>query len=86
MFYYMGVINNKITWKMSTPVEQPGLQEVSEDIYNQLTYLPADFTRDDDWNILTVTPAEPPVPEPEPVTTEDRLTAVEAAILDLMGV
>ena len=71
--FFVDITGDKITCKMSTNVEQPGMIAVSEDIYNQLTYLPASYTLDENSNIATVTPAEPPAVEPEPPSAEEYL-------------
>jgi hypothetical protein len=70
---FVDIKNNQIYLKMRSDFDQPGLIEIKEDIYNQLTYLPASYTTDEDGKILTVTPAEPPAVEPEPPTNEEYL-------------
>ncbi len=86
--YYVKVQWEKIVSKgyKSTDIlnQEEGTDIVTEDIYNQITRLPADFVKDDTGRIVEVTPAPEPEPVPEPPTPEERLAAVEEALLLLL--
>ncbi len=86
--YYVKIQDGKIINKGYKTVEalspDEGTDIVTEDIYNQLTRMPADFIKDADGNITSVAPAPEPEPVPQPPSTEDRLRAVEDALLAML--
>lgn len=84
MIYFVEIQNGKITAKGYGPAKTDEQIEVTEEIYNQLTRLPADFETDKKGNIISVTPAPEPEPQPQPPSLEDRLKAVEDALLSLL--
>ena len=43
-----------------------------------------DFVLDEGGNLIDITPIDPPEPEPQPPTPEERLAAVEEALLLLL--
>jgi hypothetical protein len=48
--------------------------------------LPAIPQYDKDGNIIKITPLPEPDPQPEPPSLEDRISALEMALLELMGI
>lgn len=65
---YVIIENDKIVGKVKVNASitlAENEMEVTEEIYEQLTRLPADLAIDEDGN-MTVTPAPAPVPDPEP--------------------
>lgn len=86
--YYVKIQDNKIISKGYKSIDILSLDEgtdiITEDIYNQLTRLPADFVKNETGHIISVTPAPEPEPVPEPPSTEDRLRAVEDALLSIL--
>jgi len=91
--FYVKIQNGSIIAKGKTvyntsikdwSIENEGYTEISQEIYDQLTRLPADFETDDEGNIISVTPAPEPEPQPQPPSLEDRLKAVEDALLSLL--
>ena len=82
--YWIEIKGNKITGKGQSPKICDGQIEISEVIYNQLTRLPADFETDGEGDIISVTPAPEPEPVPQPPTPEERLAALEAAMLEMI--
>lgn len=87
MIYYVEIKNNKIVAKGYGPTKLDEQLEVTKEIYNQLTRLPADFTTDAEGNIISVTPAPEPElePQPQPPTIEDRIADIELALAALLG-
>jgi len=85
-YYFIQIENNKIISKGVSGSITNDQIEVTKEIYDQLTYLPADFETDSEGNIISVTPApEPePQPQPQPPNIEERLKAVEDALLSLL--
>lgn len=86
MIYFVEIQANKIVSKGFGPAKTSEQIEVTEEIYNQLIRLPADFETDAEGNIISVTPvpeSEPPVRSP---SIEQRLTAVELALLDIASI
>jgi len=86
MIYFVEIQNGKIVSKGYGSAKTKEQIEVAKEIYDQLTRLPADFTMDEEGNIISVTPApEPePQPQPQPPSIEERLKAVEDALLSLL--
>jgi len=84
MKYWVEIQGDKITGKGNSPGICEGQTEVTEAIYSQLTRLPADYDMDEEGNIVSVTPAPEPEPIPHPPTPEERLAAVEEALLLLL--
>jgi hypothetical protein len=82
--FWVEIADDKIVAKGCGPGKTEEQIEVSETIYNQLTRLPADFEVDGEGNIVSVTPAPEPEPIPHPPTPEERLAAVEEALLLLL--
>ena len=81
--YYVEINNGQITGKIQVSIEQPGMLEVTEEIYEALTNLPATFTADQEGNIISVTPAPLPEPEPAEPTTEELLLQAYLKIAEL---
>ena len=82
--YYVYIENDKIIACGTSGAICDGQIEVSEEIYNQLTNLPADYAVDGEDNIISVTPAPEPEPGLQLPTMEERLEALEAAMLGLI--
>jgi len=86
--YYVKIQGGKIVSKGYKTIEvlspDEGTDIVSEEIYCQLTRLPADFVKNESGQIIEVFPAPEPEPAPEPPSTEDRLRAVEDALLSML--
>jgi hypothetical protein len=85
MIYYVEIKNNKIVAKGYGPTKLDEQLEVTKEIYNQLTRLPADFETDTEGNIISVIPAPEPEPQPQPPTIEDRLADIELALTAILG-
>ena len=81
MVYFVEIHDSKITGKGYGPAKTDEQIEVTKEIYNQLTRLPADFETDTEGNIISVTPAPEPVPEPQdtPIPTLTELQAQQLA-------
>lgn len=86
MIYFVEIQNGKIISKGFGPAKTDEQIEVTKELYNQLIRLPADFETDMEGNIISVTPAPEPEPQPQPPSMEERLTAVELALLELAGI
>lgn len=71
--HWIELQNNKISSKGETPTKTDEQIEVTKEIYDQLTRLPADFETDAEGNIISVTPAPEPEPIPREPTTEEIL-------------
>ncbi len=84
MIYFVEVASGKIFTKGFGPAKTDKQIEVTKEIYDQLTRLPADFETDAKGNIISVTPAPEPESQPQPPTYEDRLRAIEDALLALL--
>jgi hypothetical protein len=84
MVYFVEIHDSKITSKGYGPAKTDEQIEVTKEIYDQLTRLPADFETDAEGNIISVTPAPEAEPQPQPPSLEDRLKAVEDALLSLL--
>jgi hypothetical protein len=85
--YWVEISGNKITGKGQSPTITEEQIEISENIYNQLTRLPADYVTDGEGNIISVTPAPEPEPEPQTPktpTVEERISALEDALTLLL--
>ena len=82
--YWVEIKDNKIVGKGCGPGKTEEQVEVSEAIYNQLTRLPADYEADGEGNIISVTPAPEPEPVPQSPTPEERLAALEVAMLEMI--
>ena len=83
-YYFIQIENNKIISKGVSGSITNDQIEVTKEIYDQLTHLPADFETDSEGNIISVTPAPEPEPQPQPPSIEERLKAVEDALLSLL--
>ena len=83
-YYFIQIENNTIISKGVSGSITNNQIEVTKEIYDQLTHLPADFETDSEGNIISVTPAPEPEPEPQPPSIEERLKAVEDALLSLL--
>ena len=83
-YYFIQIENNKIISKGVSGSITNNQIEVTKEIYDKLTHLPADFETDSEGNIISVTPAPEPEPEPQPPSIEERLKAVEDALLSLL--
>lgn len=70
MLYFVETKEGVITGKGSGAAKNEEQIEVSADIYEQLTTLPANFEQDEQGNIISVTPI-PKLPEPPPEPTLD---------------
>jgi len=73
MFYYVEIVNGKIQNKGRNngppgQVLNEGQLEVSEEIYNQILYTPADFTTDENGQIISIING----PEPHPKIVRER--------------
>lgn len=75
--YWVEIQNGKISGKGESPALVEGQIEVTKEIYDQLTRLPADFETDAEGNIISVTPAPEPEPQPQP-PPEPTLTELQA--------
>jgi hypothetical protein len=76
--YFVQIVENRITAKGEGPAKTDEQVEVTKEIYNQLTRLPADFEMDSEGNIVSVMPAPEPEPQPpEPTTEEILLVALQ---------
>jgi hypothetical protein len=84
MVYFVEIQNGKVISKGFGPAKTDEQIEVTKEIYDQLTRLPADFETDAEGNIISVTPAPEAEPQPQPPSLEDRLKAVEDALLSLL--
>ena len=84
--YFIEINDNKITCKGIGEFKTDEQIDITEEIYNQLTRLPADFTLDTEGNIETITPALEPEPETLPVSIEERVSDLELLVLQLGGV
>lgn len=87
--YYVETRGNKIVMKGIVPAGseyafEDGKIEVSEDFYKTLK-LPAIFEQDAEGNIISVTPIPAPPEPPQLPTEEERLEALELAMLDLLS-
>ncbi len=85
--YFLEIKNNKITSKGYGPAKTDKQIEITKEIYDQLTRLPADFETDAEGNIISVTPAPEPElePQPQPPTIEDRIADIELALAAILG-
>ena len=84
MIYFVEIQNGKVISKGYGPAKTDEQIEVTKEVYNQLTRLPADFETDTEGNIISVTPAPEPEPQPQAPSLENRLKAVEDALLSLL--
>ena len=88
MFYYIDVQENKIISKneiLYLAELTENQIEISEELYNQLQ-LPATFEIDEEGNIISFdhTPL-PPDTTPQTPISEERIAALEEAMLIIMG-
>ena len=81
--YYVEINDGQITGKLEVSIEQPEMLEITEELYNELTNLPADYTQDAEGNIVSVIPAPLPEPEPPEPTSEELLLQAYLEIADL---
>lgn len=82
--YWVEIQEGNITGKGDSPALSEGQIEIPEELYNQLSHLPATFSADSEGNIVSVIPAPVPEPVPEPPTQEERIEALERALLELV--
>lgn len=82
--YWVEICDNQITGRGKSPALSEGQIEVSEVIYAQLLQLPATFTTNKEGNIVSVVPIPAPEPELQLPTQEERLEALESAMLELV--
>lgn len=85
--FYVDIQGDKIVSvnQVNTSVELIGTQkEISEELAIQITRLPADFEADMSGNIISVMPAPIPEPEPQLPTLEERIEALELAMLEVV--
>ena len=75
-YYFIQIENNKIISKGVSGSITNNQIEVTKEIYDQLTRLPADFETDTEGNIISVTPAPEPEPTPQP-TPEPTLAEIQ---------
>lgn len=81
--YYVEMMNNKIISKGCGPAKTDEQIEITKEIYDQLTRLPATYETDTEGNIISVTPAPEPKPQPQPPSIENRFKALEDALLSI---
>ena len=84
--YYVEIQNNKITSKSYISIDIPladNKKEISEEVYNSLVRMPADYTEDTEGNIISV--VCPPEPDPPIVTDpiDEEKAAMAEAIIDM---
>lgn len=84
MKYWVEINDGKITGAGTAVGINEGQKEISEALYKQLTRLPADYETDENGNIISVTPAPEPEPVPQPPSVEERIAAMEEALLLLL--
>lgn len=78
MLYFVEIQNSKITGKGYGPAICEGQVEVTEEIYNALVRMPADFETDEQGNIVSVTCP----PEPDPVIITEPIDEEKAALAE----
>jgi hypothetical protein len=81
--YYVEINNNKITGKAQINIDielQENQFEVTEEIYNALVRMPADFETDEEGNIISVTVPEIPLEEVKQQKIKELDTARDTAI------
>jgi hypothetical protein len=82
--YYVEINNNKITGKAQISINielQENQFEVTEEIYNALVRMPADYETDEEGNIISVTcPSEPDPPIVTDPIDEEKAAMAEAII------
>lgn len=83
MMYFIEIQSNKITCKGYGPGKTDEQIEITKEIYDQLTRLPADFETDEEGNIISVTPAPEPEPEPKPPSVQEKIEILENSIAEL---
>jgi hypothetical protein len=84
--YYVEINNNKITGKAQISINielQENQFEVTEEIYNALVRMPADYETDEEGNIISV--VCPPEPDPPIVTDpiDEEKAAMAEVIIDM---
>jgi vacuolar-type H+-ATPase subunit I/STV1 len=77
MVFYVETQGNKITGKGIAVGVCKNQQEVTKQIFDALSNLPASFIADAEGNIISVVPDPIPEPEPPAPTIEERLIAAE---------
>jgi hypothetical protein len=83
MNHVVEISGNKIWGKCIRPTDvlYKNEQFILKELYMQLIRLPADFETDAEGNIISVTPAPEPEPIPQPPTSDERLQALEEAMI-----
>ena len=86
MNHVVEISGNKIWGKCIRPTDvlYKNEQFILKELYMQLIRLPADFETDAEGNIISVAPAPEPEPGLQLPTMEERLEALEAAMLELV--
>jgi hypothetical protein len=82
--YFIIIEEGKIISRGYGPVIPENAIEIEKELFDQITRLPADFETNGNGNIISVTPAPETEPQPQPPSLEDRLKAVEDALLSLL--
>lgn len=86
MVYFVEITDGKITCKGYGPDKTGEQIEITKEIYDKLTSLPADYEMDEDGNIISVVPAPEPEPKQKMPSLEERVSAIEMALLELAGI
>ena len=82
--YYIEISDGKISGKGMGPVIGHGQLEVTEELYNELIRLPANFEEDEEGNIVSVVCPPEPAPELQSPSLEERTQALEDVVTALL--
>ncbi|MGB9813542.1 MAG: hypothetical protein ACPLRZ_07575 [Thermovenabulum sp.] len=89
MVYFVEIQDKKIVTKGFGPAKTDNQIEITKEIYEQLTSLPAEFETDAEGNIISVIPILQPEPEsetqPQQLSIEDRIADLEMALATILG-